>query len=195
MALGLPNELAVTDPAVLVRNIVSTVNPRKVHRFAYMPHWESANSAWERACIKAGAGYIDPRWEVQKVIGEIRKTKVLFTEALHGAIVADTLRIPWVPVHTRDHILSSKWVDWCTSVGLTYKPVRVFSVWDLKEKFTLQRRLRHKAKQFAVSLQLNLIHLLVKPVLSDERRIEQLIGELNTRLDTLRKDISIGKYQ
>jgi len=44
------------------------------------------------------------------------------TEAMHGAIVADTLRIPWVPVVCSPAILPFKWSDWTRSVELAYRP-------------------------------------------------------------------------
>ena len=41
---------------------------------------------------------------------------------MHGAIVADTLRIPWVPVVCSPAIPPFKWIDWTRSLDLDYRP-------------------------------------------------------------------------
>jgi succinoglycan biosynthesis protein ExoV len=41
---------------------------------------------------------------------------------MHGAILSDTLRVPWVPVVTSSKILDLKWHDWTRSLGLKYEP-------------------------------------------------------------------------
>jgi succinoglycan biosynthesis protein ExoV len=88
-----------------------------------MPHWYSAeNGDWRTVCAQAGMHYIDPLGGVEQVLSEIQATRLLITEALHGAIVADALRVPWVPVVAYKHILALKWLDWCESLGLDYRP-------------------------------------------------------------------------
>jgi succinoglycan biosynthesis protein ExoV len=49
---------------------------------------------------------------------------------MHGAIIADALRIPWVPIsafnsrHEKD-THSFKWADWCGSVDVEFEPLRL----------------------------------------------------------------------
>lgn len=45
-------------------------------------------------CQQAGVEYIDPAGKVENVIAAISGSQVLISEAMHGAIVADTLRVP-----------------------------------------------------------------------------------------------------
>lgn len=128
-ALGIADSKAITDPAVLVRLLPREAG-EKTHRFSFIPHWEMARSGdWERVCRGLGINYIDPRWTAPRVIGEIGRTHTLITEALHGAIVADALRVPWVPVASQHTVLSFKWRDWCESIGRTYSPAPVPAFW------------------------------------------------------------------
>lgn len=127
--LGLAPEIAITDPAVLIRLLPLPAGGKR-HRVSFIPHWEMALSGdWQAVCRLAGIHYIDPRDTPEAVIADIAATETLITEALHGAIVADALRVPWIPVSSKHTILDFKWKDWCGSVGLTYAPAPVPTFW------------------------------------------------------------------
>lgn len=124
-ALGLAPELAVTDGAVLVRALGLPARP-KTHAAAYMPHWNSAHHAnWQQICAAAGLHFVDPAAPVERIVNDIQRSELVITEALHGAIVADALRVPWVPVKAYRHVFEFKWRDWCASIGIAYHPVRL----------------------------------------------------------------------
>lgn len=111
-ALGLPRNLALGDPAILVRQLLPLNRP-KVTKFAYMPHVDSlALGAWREVCRLAGVRLIDPSAPVDTILREIQETEVLISEALHGAIVADALRTPWIGVLPLARINRMKWLDW-----------------------------------------------------------------------------------
>jgi len=117
--LGLDPRLALGDSGTLVRAVGSALPAAAEHHVAgFVPHWESAlRGAWESVCAEAGVHLIDPRGPLQDVIAEIRGCDVLVTEAMHGAIVADALRVPWVPfMPGPTHRF--KWFDWAESQGL-----------------------------------------------------------------------------
>jgi succinoglycan biosynthesis protein ExoV len=117
-ALGLPESFGIGDAAILLRalNVQFRREPRYV---GFMPHWESLpRGNWETACELAGIRLIDPRAPVEQIIGEILGCEVLITEAMHGAIVADALRVPWVPVLPIDSMHRGKWLDWADSLCL-----------------------------------------------------------------------------
>ncbi len=124
--LGLPESLGIGDAAILLRalNVKFLRDPRYV---GFMPHWESLpRGNWQTACELAGIRLIDPRKPVEQVITEILGCEILITEAMHGAIVADTLRVPWVPVLPIDSIHREKWFDWADALCLQLNPHRLW---------------------------------------------------------------------
>lgn len=117
-ALGLPEHLGIGDAAILLRAL-SVRSQREPRCIGFMPHWESVpRGNWRAACALAGLQFIDPTDPVEKVITDILGCTVLIAEAMHGAIVADTLRVPWIPVLPIEHAHQDKWLDWAEAMNL-----------------------------------------------------------------------------
>lgn len=117
-ALGLPESLAICDGAILLKYLQQP--PRgESGRVAFIPHFHSlARGRWAEVCRLAGLDFIDPTDDVETVLGQIRNARFVITEAMHGAIVADTLRTPWIamqPLHPENRM---KWQDWADSVSV-----------------------------------------------------------------------------
>ncbi len=124
--LGVPSELALTDPGLLVRAVPAKPAENSHVSISFMPHWESLKSTdWAAACNTYGIGFINPTHSVETIIGQIRASELLLAEAMHGAVIANAFQIPFVPVVLHDFILPFKWEDWCRSVGCTYDPIRL----------------------------------------------------------------------
>ena len=148
--LNLQPSLAITDGAALLKRHFPAFSKSDCrYDFSYMPHFRhGSRHLFKAVCKRAGIHYIDPAGEVESVIADILTTKVLISEAMHGAIVADTLRVPWIPVRTSPKILPFKWRDWCASMQLPYRyqvisGVKSFSRADLQYPIRpfLQRQL------------------------------------------------------
>jgi succinoglycan biosynthesis protein ExoV len=125
-ALGLPESLGIGDAAILLPtlNVQFRREPRHI---GFMPHWESLpHGNWQTTCDLAGIRLIDPRAPVEQVITEILGCKILITEAMHGAIVADALRVPWVPVLPIQTAHREKWFDWAEALSLELSPHRLW---------------------------------------------------------------------
>ena len=117
-ALGLPPELAATDGAALLRT-VPLPDPEQDPAIGFMPHFRAMpNVPWRWLCQRLGLRYLDPLAPVPATLAAIRGCSCLITEAMHGAIVADACRVPWVPVVTGSHVLDFKWRDWMESLEL-----------------------------------------------------------------------------
>lgn len=121
--LGLPEPMGIIDPAVMVTDMPEFQNLPKRYAKTFIPHWESAEfGIWKEACEPAGLTYLDPRGEAKSVIAAIAQSELIVAESMHGAILADAFRVPWVAVSTSRAINSFKWTDWAQTVGVSYQP-------------------------------------------------------------------------
>lgn len=121
--LGLAAERGITDPAALIADMPEFQNLPKLHKTTFVPHWESAEfGMWQSVCEPAGLTYLDPRGEAKSVIRHIAQSELIVAESMHGAILADAFRVPWIAVSSSRSINNFKWNDWATSVGVRYEP-------------------------------------------------------------------------
>lgn len=125
-ALGIDRALAIADAAILLR-ATPLPDPAPGIGIGFMPHFESLERGhWQEVCRLAGIRLIDPTRPTDEVIAEIRGAEMLITEAMHGAIVADALRTPWIAVRTMHAVHRYKWFDWARSLGIGYSPAFLF---------------------------------------------------------------------
>lgn len=124
--LGIPREKVVTDGAVLLRMVDLPV-PAPETPVVFIPHFQSLSRGnWEETCATAGIRFVDPSGDVESVLAQIRGARMVITESMHGAIVADALRTPWVAVTpiAREHRF--KWWDWAESLDIPLRAHALF---------------------------------------------------------------------
>jgi succinoglycan biosynthesis protein ExoV len=189
-ALGVSRDLAITDPGALVRLFRSPLSgPVVERRMSYMPHWRSACDEWREVCERIGFRYIDPCAGVEQVLDDIQQTSVLITEAMHGAIAADALRVPWIPVCSNNAVLEFKWRDWCASLQLTYAPHRILPVMPLWRNPTLLRRAKYSMRKAGAALRLRTLAATARPVLSNEALLADRVTALGAALARVKADL------
>ena len=201
-ALEVPESMAVTDGAALLRRVYAAPG-FKSRQFSYMPHAlqsQSEGREWARICQDIDFGYIDARWPIGQILEAISGTGVMLTEAMHGAIVADALRIPWIPVHSTSQILRFKWEDWCMSIGVNYEPKRIFPLWGEPPYNRRAKWVRQWLKRPIVAVQRQVIAAELAriaettcPYLSSDARIEELTQMLEQKALEIRKDRTAGR--
>jgi Polysaccharide pyruvyl transferase len=112
--LGLPAACGLGDPAML---LTEARGPGRA--IGFMPHFESlARGAWQEAAHTAGIDLIDPRSDPAAIIAAIGDCRLLLSEAMHGAIVADAMRVPWIALRPLASIHRAKWHDRADAIGL-----------------------------------------------------------------------------
>lgn len=149
-ALGLDPKVAIADGAVLLKHFNLAQRPKE-HEFSFIPHWESAfQYDWAKLCAEVGIHYISPMDEFDKVADQLLKSKAVITEAMHGAIVADVLRVPWIPVKAYRQISAFKWNDWAQALEVPYEPLTLPALYD---GVTLRKKLSKTAVRRLLMLQ------------------------------------------
>ena len=117
-SLGLPSAIGIGDPASLVP-LAGLAPPREDRGVGFIPHFESAmRGAWQEVADIAGVRLIDPRDDPLAVLAAIARCRVVMSEALHGIIVADALRVPWIALRPLAPIHRPKWIDWAETLDL-----------------------------------------------------------------------------
>ncbi|WP_425616589.1 polysaccharide pyruvyl transferase family protein [Anatilimnocola sp. NA78] len=187
--VGLSAELAVTDPAILINQVYSVPVEQK-RGIALMGHYTSAQSAdWTFACEELGFTYIDPLWPMHRILAMISQSELVVTEAMHGAIVADALRVPWVPVITNVSACPFKWRDWTSSMELDYNPIVIPALWDRCAPPTSSiGRLKRWLKRRQFISRLSPGNLRSRTRLSSDRVLEARLCRLHELFGQLKRD-------
>lgn len=127
-ALSLNPETAIADPAILVHRTEDLNRPKDI-RCAFMPHHGIHSERLRKLCEEAGVHYLSPEDPCEVVLDEIGRSEKLICSAMHGAIVAEAMRVPWFPVITHHQILLSKWEDWAASMETELELGRLPTIW------------------------------------------------------------------
>lgn len=198
-ALGVERKLSVTDGGLLVGELFKPTASEG--RISFMPHISSVidgkdGGLYEKICKDNGICFIDPFDGVEEVLCKIGNAKILITEALHGAIVATSFGVPWIPVVINPSILEFKWRDWCATVSVEYRPyfLPALRPANKDKRFFLARKMKHKFID-----ELFFFKSLMKiskraPQTVNPVTISVLLDRLQEKIDDLRKDFKKGAY-
>ena len=122
----------ITDAAYALRLLPQKEYVKK-YKIAFVPyfrHFKQFN--WKLFESLTGIHVIDPTQNVEDVISEINTSEHILASAMHGAILADVYRVPWMRVkfskHGHESSLTSelKWNDWFKSIGFNSVPTHYF---------------------------------------------------------------------
>ncbi|WP_159588125.1 polysaccharide pyruvyl transferase family protein [Chelativorans xinjiangense] len=124
--LKIPRDRVITDGAVLLR-AVELPPPAPETPVIFIPHFQSLDRGnWKETCALAGIRFVDPSSDVETVLSEIQGARLVITESMHGAIVADAMRTPWVAVTPIAKVHRFKWTDWAESLDVPLRAHKLF---------------------------------------------------------------------
>ena len=143
-ALNIDPSRAISDPAYLMVNTAYARQEMKPEfEASVIPHHLSVDMLdWESVSRATGIQFVNPSQHCLDVVSKIRRSRLVLTESLHGAILADAFRIKWIPIRFSYRFLNFKWIDWCQSVGVEFAPV------DLPPAFQGRLRTGKRATNF-----------------------------------------------
>lgn len=123
-ALNLASEVALGDGAILIADHLDRLElaPSPLRgEIVFMPHVdlaEATGKAWRHACDDAGVAFMSPAEPRERLIAALAQARLIITSAMHGAIIADALRTPWLAVASPE-INTDKWQDWGSALDMT----------------------------------------------------------------------------
>ncbi len=128
-ALGLDPKLAVADGAYLLRALERPTAGER-HDCSIMLHWDNLRKYdWRPVCEGAGLNFIDPAEDVDSILRQIAGSRLVLAEAMHAAIAADALGVPWIPIACYGGVNAFKWRDFMSAVEMDYRPERIRSLY------------------------------------------------------------------
>lgn len=144
--LNLDSGQAITDPACMLSTFAEFSGVPNSGETLLIPHVGTTklDLDWEKIARNANTTYLSPAGEAKEVIRRIAGAKLVVTESLHGAIVADAFRVPWIPIAISPTFTSYKWLDWTDSMNMSVEFAPCLSV--AKRIYALQKKVTSFAK-------------------------------------------------
>ncbi|SEW54169.1 polysaccharide pyruvyl transferase family protein [Chitinophaga arvensicola] len=139
----------IADAAYAIRQLPAFdqfLQVKKKYKVSVIPYFKSVPFFdWEALCKQLGFNYISPRSEkgVEHTLQEIAASQYVIAEAMHGAILADALRVPWhrfilsTPHTEGSGVAEFKWMDWQAAIRLyniNATPVKLYRKSFLHQK-------------------------------------------------------------
>lgn len=112
-ALGLPPDRAVADSAYLLASLDWAALHRPRGDVLVVPHHRSLRYLdWARVCERAGVRFLSPLLPAAQFMSAMAGARLVLSEAMHGAILADIARVPWQGFAFGGQFNHDKWLDW-----------------------------------------------------------------------------------
>lgn len=183
-ALGVGADRAIADGAILLSEIYDKPTIKR-SRAVFIPHVNSHLSTGRLLAATADRldmDYLTPSCNAEEFIHTVASAPFIVTEAMHGAILADTMRVPWIPVSLHE-FNEFKWRDWMDSMGINGGMVHSLSprCWDEREggqPVSIVQRLYKRGKGQVLKRNIKRIIATQEPLLSQSQVMESKIQAL-----------------
>jgi succinoglycan biosynthesis protein ExoV len=192
--MGLPPSKAICDGAILLSDYFDPLVESKRSGIVFIPHIRThwgVGECLRPICDDLGWRYLTPDMPAEDFIEIVRSASLVITEAMHGAILADTMRVPWIAVALHQHN-DFKWRDWFLSIEEDYRCTFVLpKVWN-PQKSTIGR-LKYpyqKWKMTRLHRQMKGLPEDCRPSLSSEELLNRKKTQLREKLDYINRTYS-----
>ncbi|WP_397363340.1 polysaccharide pyruvyl transferase family protein [Olleya sp. R77988] len=174
------------------------LNIPKQHEIGFIPYFKSIDKVnWQQICDQLGWKLILPtNGDVEQFMKDISSCKTIISEAMHGCILADVLRVPWkrlrfnAHLHEGEKVSEFKWNDWLLSVGIkdniyieapSLRRRKLYKIFKTAFKKKNENYLLDKLKN----------HQSIDFNLSDNNVMSDLIVSMKEEVFTLKKDYQL----
>lgn len=183
--LGIDSSFAISDPGILISKL-RPVNTDRNIPVSFMPHIGIDSPRYRYFIERLGWNYISPSDNEEDILGGIAASEKLITSAMHGAIIADSYRTPWLPINTSSEILPFKWQDWFSSLAINADLKNVPPYWPVV-KNSPKSFIGNMIKTYQLKKCLTQLEKHEKFHLSDEAILKQKQNELLEKLDSVKQ--------
>ncbi|MFC3608428.1 polysaccharide pyruvyl transferase family protein [Stutzerimonas tarimensis] len=147
--LGLDDDLAVADAAYLLATLDWSRQADTSAGVVVIPHHSTLGYVdWAHLCAEAGLTFLSPTLPASEFFQRLTGARLVLAEAMHGAILADVCRIPWVPFRYGQDFLEWKWLDWTEMFDLKVEIAAAEAFYDPRLHWTNRGRAFHLGRQF-----------------------------------------------
>jgi hypothetical protein len=154
-AMGLSSEHAVADAAYLLATLDWAVWSPTVRtgKTVVVPHHRSLRFLdWAAICEQAGLTFLSPLLSAELFMRELASADLVLAEAMHGAILADILRVPWVPFSFGGQFNTDKWYDWAEAFSVSLQVAELAGFYETARLADSKRALYHSGQWLKVRL-------------------------------------------
>jgi succinoglycan biosynthesis protein ExoV len=141
----------IADAAYLLTLIedfrVSVLSTSKRFKVSLIPYFSYVKPLpWRKLCALLDFHFIDPSGHPDHVLREIAASDFVVAGAMHGAIIADICRVPWLRLRMDQYPSESfflsefKWADWASALEIEETPSVSLSSVDLRTPVTRAKR-------------------------------------------------------
>ena len=128
----------ITDPAILINKFYSK-SQYSQNRIGLIPYFRTDHTPWAKIAKNLDYEFISPTLPVERFVESLLNCKLVLTEAMHGAIIADALRVPWIPytsftIYKEQKTHSFKWSDWAKSMNMDIQIDTLPRFWEVEKK-------------------------------------------------------------
>lgn len=140
--IGVSKDKVIGDGAYLISTVDYPKSTPVEHRIGFIPHHKSEDFIdWKNICEKVGLHFISPKQPVEDFLIEIQKCERVIAEAMHGAIIADVLRVPWLAVSYSPIFSFEKWYDFSEALDIK---IKIHSLpFEVEKKLSLGKTLEN----------------------------------------------------